>query len=479
MHALPMDATPIEKQSTAGICRGASAIFRRPVELRPDKNRRPARETAGVRRLATLMLVPLMIAACEGETYSDNAPAGVGPTSPDTMTSVVRVGASVLADTSIALIPQRRIGLIVNHTALVDTTHLIDVVAAAADKEVTALYGPEHGIRGEADAGEKIEDGRDVATGAPIFSLYGDTRKPTAAMLQNVDALVYDIQDVGSRFYTYISTLGLSMQAAAEQGIPFYVLDRPNPLGGEYVSGFVLEEGHESFVGQYPIPIAYGLTVGELARMIQGEGLLEGLEELDLTVIEMEGWTRGMLWPATGWPWNPPSPNIPDFETALVYAGDVFFEATSASEGRGTRTPFLVLGAPWADGEALADTLNARNLPGVRFEPAEFTPRSIEGMASRPKLQNTAVQGIRYEITDDSAFQSVEAGMHVLHAFYHQAEERGVDDFISRPEALARLSGTERLHDMLRDGASPEEIIDSWQEEVARFRDRRAAYLLY
>lgn len=411
-------------------------------------------------------------AAAQDLTSRQNAGA-------DTAEAAVRVGAGVLAEGDFDAIDERRIGLIVNHTARVDTTHLIDLVHRAPELEVTALFGPEHGIRGDADAGEKVADGRDVATGAPIHSLYGDTRKPTPEMLEDVDALVYDIQDVGSRFYTYISTLGLAMQAAAEQDIPFYVLDRPNPLGGDYVSGFILEEGYESFVGAYPIPVAYGLTVGELAQLIQGEAMLDGLEELDLNVIRMEGWTRDMLWPETGLPFIPPSPNIPDFETALVYAGTVFFEAASASEGRGTRTPFTLLGAPWADGAALADSLNARELPGVRFEAAEFTPESIEGMSSHPKLEGQDLEGIRYHITDADAFQSVEAGIHVFETFYRQAEELGIDDFIGRPEGLARLAGTERLENLLNNGASAEEIIASWNDDVDRFRERRTPYLLY
>lgn len=426
-----------------------------------------------------VLVATLLASACESETRREDVGEALRIAAPDTIESIVRVGARVLADTGFAAIREQRVGLIVNHTARVDTAHLIDLFHRAPGKEVTALFGPEHGIRGDADAGEKIGDGRDAATGAPIFSLYGANRKPTAAMLADVDALVYDIQDVGSRFYTYISTLGLAMQAAAEHDVPFYVLDRPNPLGGEYVSGFVLEEGFESFVGQYPIPVAYGLTIGELARLIQGEALLDGLEGLELTVISMEGWERDVLWPETGLPWNPPSPNIPDFETALVYAGDVFFEATSASEGRGTRSPFILLGAPWADGQALADSLNARSLPGVRFAPTEFTPRSIEGMSSHPKLEGRELQGIRYEITDPAAFQPVETGIYVFHAFYEQAADKGVDDFVSRPDGLARLAGTERLHEMLKNNASPRSIIDSWEEDVRRFRDVRRPYLLY
>ena len=400
-------------------------------------------------------------------------------TTDETAAPVVRSGAEVLAEREFDLLQGRRVGLIVNHTAVVDSIHLMDLIHQSPETELTALFGPEHGIRGTADAGEEVEHGRDVRTGAPIYSLYGQTRKPSPEMLRDVDVLVFDIQDIGARFYTYISTMGLAMLAAAEQGIPFVVLDRPNPIGGEYVSGFMLDPAHESFVGQYEIPMAHGLTVGELARMIKGEDLMEGLSDLDLTVVPTDGWTRDVLWPETNLPWIPPSPNIPDFETALVYPGAVLFEATSASEGRGTQSPFLQLGANWADGPALAETLNNRDLRGVKFEAVEFTPESIEGMAANPKLLGTPVQGVRYVVTDPDVFEPVEAGIHVLHAFFHQAHEAGIDDFIDRPAALARLSGTDRLLQMLRAGDAPEEIIAAWQDEVEAYRQAREAYLLY
>ncbi len=430
-------------------------------------------------RAAVLAFVTVILAACNGEASQSRYVSDARSSVDSAETSSVKVGAQLFADNGFAELQGQRVGLIVNHTARVDTAHLADLMHRAPGVEVTALFGPEHGIRGSADAGEKIEDGRDAATGAPIFSLYGNTRKPTPEMLRNVDVLVYDIQDVGVRFYTYISTLGLSMQAAAEKGIPFYVLDRPNPLGGDYVSGFVLEDEHESFVGQYPIPAAYGMTVGELAAMIRGEALMSGVSATELHVISMEGWERDMLWPETGLPWISPSPNIPDFETALVYAGTVLFEAASASEGRGTETPFTLLGAPRADGDALADTLNARGLPGVRFEAATFTPRSIEGMSMHPKLKGESLQGIRIVVGDHNAYRPVGTGIHVLHAFYHQAQRQGIENFISRPDGLARLSGTNRLLELLQNGASAAEIIESWTSEVAAFRERQKTYLLY
>ncbi|HET6567719.1 MAG TPA: DUF1343 domain-containing protein [Rhodothermales bacterium] len=432
--------------------------------------------------LWTLSLASLtFLAACGPRVDGTGAEASstLPPAASLVSAGPVKTGAAVLAEENFRRFAGKRVGLIVNHTAMVDSVHLIDLFYNAPNVKLTALFGPEHGIRGQAAAGAKVGSGRDEKTGVPIYSLYGDTRKPTPEMLRDVDVLVFDIQDVGARFYTYISTMGLAMQAAAEKGIPFVVLDRPNPIGGVRVEGFLMQPEFESFVGEYPIPVTHGMTVGELARMIKGERMLPGLENLQLQVVQMTGWKRSMLWPETGLPWIPPSPNIPDFQTALVYPGAAFFEATSASEGRGTRTPFLNLGAPWADGQALADELNSRKLPGVRFEAATFTPHSIPGMAVNPKLEGQTVQGIRYVVTDPETFDPVAVGVHVLHAFYHQAPPGERNDFISRPEWLAKLSGSTRLYDMLTSDAAPEAIVAAWEEDVTTFRRQRERYLLY
>lgn len=413
----------------------------------------------------TTACVFALVAACTAYSTDEKPPA-----------ERLQMGAETLIERDYDVLRGQRVGLIVNHTAQVGEEHLIDVLDEAEDVEVTALFGPEHGLRGEADAGEHIEDGRDTRTGAPVYSLYGETRQPTEEMLEEVDVLVFDIQDVGARFYTYISTMGLAMQAAAENNIPFVVLDRPNPLGGEYVSGFVLEEEQTSFVGQYPIPIAHGLTIGELARMVQGEGWLEGLEELELHVVPVEGWRRSMRWTDNGLEWPRPSPNLPTDTTALVYAGSCFFEATSASEGRGTEAPFQLLGGPEASGSDLAEVLNAKELPGVSFEAVTFTPRPMEG-AQEPKLEGETLEGIRYRLTDAAAFEPLEAGIHVLHAFYHHHEDPGA--LLTRPDWLAQLAGTERLEEMLQEAATPEKIIAAWQAEVETFREQRAPYLLY
>ena len=241
-------------------------------------------------------------------------------------------GAQMLVKTGFEDIQGNNVGLIVNHTSRVGQDHLIDVLSASEEVNLVALFGPEHGIRWDEDAGAKIEDGIDDATGVPVFSLYGANRRPTPEMLDGVDALVFDMQDVGVRFYTFISTMGLSMQSAAEAGIPFIVLDRPNQLGGTEIEGLVLDTTYTSFVGQYPIPVRYGLTMGELALIIKGEQWVPGLENLDLQVVKLSGWSRSMLWPDTNLDWIPTSPNLPTFESALMYPGTCYFEATTASE---------------------------------------------------------------------------------------------------------------------------------------------------
>lgn len=405
---------------------------------------------------------------------------GLSGCGPDEEPSV-RTGAEVLAENDFEALEGQRAGLLVNHTALVDTTHLIDRVDRAPNVELTALFAPEHGLRGTEGAGEAIENGRDPQTGAPIYSLYGDTRRPTPEMLEDLDVLVFDIQDVGARFYTYITTMGLAMQAAAEADIQFVVLDRPNPLGGTYTSGFMLEPEHTSFVGHYPIPVAHGLTVGELAQYIQGEELLSGLDDLDMRVVTMDGWSRDMQWPDTNRKWHPPSPNLPTWETALLYPGQCFFEGVRVSEGRGTTRPFLQIGAPWPPDAAqkVVDTLRARSLPGVEVERVAFTPQSMPQAAPSPRFEGEEVHGFRFQITDREAVHPVETGIHALHVMYQQAQELSDTDFVSRPDHLTRLAGTERLQRSLQQGVPPDSIIASWTEEVATYRSERTPYLLY
>lgn len=388
----------------------------------------------------------------------------------------ILTGADSIVNEDFKSISNLRVGLITNHTGTVGDEHLSELIYKSENVELTALFGPEHGIRGDAPAGARIDDDVDEKTSVPIYSLYGDIRKPTPEMLENVDILIYDIQDVGARFYTRLSIMGYAMQAAADKGIPFLVLDRPNPLGGELVEGFILERGYESFVGLYPIPVVYGLTVAELATMIKGEGMLEGLDNLDLRVIQMKGWQRTMYWKDMIRKWNPTSPNIPDFETALIYPGSCFFEGTIVSEGRGTYEPFKVVGAPWINPEKLADELNSRDIAGIKFEPVSFTPISIDGMAINSKFENDEIHGVRYIILDVESVRPVQAGIHLLEAFLEQSPDKS--EFFHE-ERIKRLAGTSVLHSMLLDGKTSQEIIESWKKDVKDFIKMREKYLLY
>lgn len=398
-----------------------------------------------------------------------------------TPSPTVRTGADVLAENEFEALAGERVGLIVNHTARVDTAHLIDRLHQSSAVELGALFGPEHGLRGTAGAGEAVSDGRDSRTGVPVYSLYDDTRRPTSSELEGLDALVFDVQDVGARFYTYITTMGRAMQAAADADVRFVVLDRPNPLGGTYVSGFEMAAEHQSFVGRYPVPIAHGMTVGELARMIKGEAFLPGLSELDLTVVSMQGWSRKMRWSDTGRTWIPPSPNLPTWETALVYPGMALFEGVRVNEGRGTDHPFLQIGLPWsADAaRAVVDTLRARSLPGIDVDTATVRPQSHPQAAPSPRFQGRTLHGFRMHVTAPTAVQPVELGIHALHAVHQQAQAVGDTAFISRPTHFSRLAGTSRLATYLANGTSPDSIIASWNDGVTQFRRRRQPYLLY
>lgn len=364
-------------------------------------------------------------------------------------------GAQALADSNFSILADRNVGLIANQTSLINSGHLADALATADSVNLVALFAPEHGLRGKILAGDRVEDTTDEATGLEVFSLYGQTRKPTSEMLDGIDVLVFDIQDVGARFYTFISTMGFAMQAAAEANIEFVVLDRPNPQGGLKVSGFTRTPELESFVGQYPIPSTYGLTAGELAVAIKGEGWLPNLESLDLTVVPLSGWTRDMTW--TDWTsdWIAPSPALPTVESAMAYPGVVLFEATDLEYGRGSDAPFLRITGEGIDGQALASQLNDLDLSGVTFDPE--------------------LSGIRYVVTDPKTFEPVSTGVHVLKAFH----DTRPTPIIDRPGVFDLLAGNTKLREMLETNATAEEIIDAWSEDVAAFQQLRAKYLLY
>lgn len=396
----------------------------------------------------------------------------------DRLRTRVATGADVLVQSSFAMLAGRRVGLVTNQTGLSGGRHMADLMVEAGVR-LTAILAPEHGFRGAVEAGAKVADEVDARTGVPVHSLYGATRKPTRRMLRDVDVLVFDIQDIGVRFYTYISTMGLAMQAAAEARIPFVVLDRPNPLGGEHVAGFVREPALTSFVGQYPIPIQHGLTVGELARMIKGERWLDGLDKLDLTVVAMKGWQRAMRWPDTGLAWVATSPNIPTFEAALVYPGIGIVGELAVNEGRGTPIPFSQFGAPWLDGERLAERLSAAPLEGVSFAATSYMPRPIAGITSKPRFAGERVGGVRLAVTDMARFAPLEAGMHALAGLMAEARRAGRTRMFPNLAMFHRIAGTRRLHRLLQEGRDGEAIAAAWAREVAAFKAQRARYLVY
>lgn len=393
--------------------------------------------------------------------------------------SRVTTGAEVLARAGFDRLVGRRVGLITNHTGRVGSERLVDAMARASGVRLTAVLSPEHGLTGAAEAGAKVQGGVDAATGVKVLSLYGHAYKPTPDMLADLDVLVFDMQDIGTRFYTYISTMGLAMQAAAAAGLPFLVLDRPNPLGGDTVSGFMLETAFQSFVGRFEIPIAHGLTIGELAHMIKGRRLMAGLDRLELEVVGLEGWQRGMRWPETGLPWVATSPNIPTFETALAYAGTGLFEATTASEGRGTDRPFLLLGHPDADADAILAAMAGAGLPGVRFVAQQVTPRVIAGVATSPRFKGRTFKAVRVVITDPMRYRPVETGVHLLAAFASGLRAKGAGALVVDAKAFDRLAGTDRLRLALARGATGADLAASWAGGVAAFERRRAEFLRY
>jgi uncharacterized protein YbbC (DUF1343 family) len=432
-----------------------------------DSTKRPCVDRRTLLRVLSAAAMPYTFGAMVASHAAPPAPSGA-----------VVTGAASLAASNFATLSGKRIGLITNQTGRVGPDHLVDLISKTAGIKLAAILAPEHGFRGAVEAGAKVSDGRDPKSGVPVYSLYGATKSPTPAMLRDVDVLVFDIQDIGVRFYTYISTMGLAMQAAAAKRIPFVVLDRPNPIGGTDVSGFVLEPARKSFVGQYSIPIVHGLTVGELARMIKGERYLPGLDQLDLSVVPVQGWSRANRWPSTKLPWVATSPNIPTFDAALVYPGIGIVGETLVNEGRGTPTPFSQFGAPWLDAAKAAAELNGAGLPGVRFEPVFYTPKAIPGVAADPRFEGQLINAVRVTVTDVAAYRPLEVGMHAIAHLQRTAKSRGVP-LLEKLGMFHAIAGTTRLHSLIERGASGTEIIASWQSEVQRFKAQRAKYLMY
>jgi len=352
--------------------------------------------------------------------------------------------------------------------------HVADRLFTHAGAKLTAIFGPQHGFRSDVqenmiETGHAIDDIRRV----PVYSLYSETREPTAEMLRDVDVLVIDLQDVGTRIYTYIYTMANCLVSARKHGKKAIVCDRPNPIGGVAVEGPMLVKGFESFVGLYPIPMRHGMTIGELARLFNDEFGIGA----DLDVVAMEGWHREMYFDATGVPWVLPSPNIPTLDSAIVYPGTVLFEGTNVSEGRGTTRPFELIGAPWVTGEHFADALNRLDLPGVRFRPVVFEP-------TFHKHARVACGGCQIHVLDRTAFRPVETGVALLEAFRAAGREQFAwreppYEYEATKPPIDILAGSSALREAIEAGVSAAEIARSWQESVGAFEKTRQRFLLY
>lgn len=368
------------------------------------------------------------------------------------------------------------VGIITNQTGVNrNGDHIIDLLHQAPGVQVRAIFSPEHGLRGLVEGGENILNQVDQKTGIPIYGLYGQTDRPTPQMLTGLDALIFDIQDIGTRFYTYISTMSKAMAAAGAIGIPFYVLDRPNPIGGIIVEGPVLDIEYRSFVGIHPIALRHGMTVGELARMFNEEGWLEQGCHIDLSVIAMKNWQRNFFFDNTGLEWIKPSPNMPTLMTALLYPGMGLLEATNLSEGRGTQNPFERIGAPWIDSKKLTATLAQFPLEGISFIPDQFTPVDLAGMAMNPKFENTTCQGLHLTVTNPAKFLSVEFAFYLISAICKLYP----DQFRINDERMNKMAGIPGVNNQLFLATEPSNILASWNKDLDIFKEKRKKYLIY
>ncbi len=373
----------------------------------------------------------------------------------------VQTGLDVLESQKFAPLRGKHVGLITNHTGLDSQGRsTVDVLSHAAGVQLIALFSPEHGLAGRND--EKITSSKDPATGLPVHSLYGETLRPTDEMLKGIDALVFDVQDAGVRFYTYTATMAYCMEEAAKRQIAFFVLDRPNPLGGEIVEGPMLDADKTNFVGYFPLPVRYGLTIGELAQLFNAENHIGA----DLHVIAMKNWHRNYFFESTGIKWIPPSPNLRTTKGSILYPGIEILQNAGVSVGRGTQTPFEEFGAPWLNGDDVASALNGRHLPGLHSTAQPFIP--IVGLYSGERCGGVAVR-----ITERGAVRSMRMGLEIamiLHRLYPQQFD---------PEKLLLLIGNSDTIQQLQAGAAPEKIVASWSASLSTFDQIRRKYFLY
>lgn len=393
-----------------------------------------------------------------------------------THSQAVETGLEGLIKSGFAPLRGKRVGLVTNPTG-VDRylRSTVDILYNAPDVDLVALYGPEHGVRGEFTAGEYVDFERDPVTGIPVYSLYGKTRKPTPEMLKDIDVLVYDIQDIGSRSYTFISTLGLVMEAAGENGLKVIVLDRPNPLGGNRMEGAVTRQGFFSFVSQFAIPYIHGLTVGELAMFLNGEGMLANGVKCDLEVIKMTGWSRIMYFEETGLPWIPSSPHIPHRDSPLYYpATGIAGELYVVNIGVGYTIPFQTFAAEWINADSLAENLNGLKLPGVIFRPVHYTPYYNT-------LQGKLVHGVQIHFTDPSVAPLSLLQFYIMQEAHRLWPDKNLFEMCepSRLSMFDKVCGTDDIRKEFTKEFRVSDIIDLWMDDIPGYRLKASEYFLY
>ena len=419
--------------------------------------------------MRTFVACFLVLAACSGTPEADRATTA-DSSAPASAATPAAVKVKTGLETFLANVPERlrgkRVAFLTNSSAIDGAGTLgIDLVARHKDLKLVALLAPEHGIRGDAMNGVRIEDEVDPKTGVPVYSLYkAEDRGPSEAMLKDTDFILYDLQEVGGRTWTYVSSMALSMQAAARKKIPIVVLDRPNPIGGEIIEGALLDSAFKSFVGIYPIPARHGMTVGELAQLFnQKYGI-----GADLIVAKVEGWNRSQWMDETGLPWVNPSPNLRSLAALTSYPGTVYFEGTTLTEGRGTDRPFEQIGAPWLNAPEVARAMNAKNLPGVRFEAITM---AVAPTAAKHK--GLTIPAIRYVVTDRNTYRPVRASLLLIDEIKRQHPK----DFAWRP-SIDRLTGTDKVR-LAIDAGQLGPVLEQWDREAEQFREARKPYLLY
>ena len=380
----------------------------------------------------------------------------------------VRVGLQVLVEALVDALGDRRIGVVANHTSVTpDFDHILDILYSALRLNIRAVFAPEHGIRGAVPAGP-VRGTVDERTGLPVYSLYGASCRPPEDIVKRLDVIVYDIQDVGVRFYTYISTLYHVIEAAGRAGVKVLVLDRPNPITGASIEGPVLDLEYRSFIGVWELPVRYGMTAGELALLFNHEAGLGA----DIEVVRMEGWRREMWFDETGLPWVPPSPNMPTFNTAIVYPGTCLLEGTNVSEGRGTTKPFEMVGAPWIDEYQLIGELESLPIRGVKYRPSRFMP--LYG-----KYAGKLCRGVQVYVSDRELFEPVKFGLlliwaiKVLYPDHLQFVRRGGRYYFDL------LVGCDTIRRLVEEGCDPEELVSLSFRELEAFDDVRSRYVIY